>query len=258
MAVIDNLIVSYDQSETTGNAVDSHTNAYTMTETGGTIGSDTGPAGTANTARVYVDTDTEYFRIENASSPLLDITGDLSIVAWVWLDRNDVTQRVVSRFDNGGAGSFAYDLSYSNTGAWSFRVASGSGFANFTGVSSDLSFANGVWRMVTARHDSGTEISIDLNNDLSPNTTAYTHGLWDANAPLEMGRDMDGSYYHGRLAQVRIWTKLLTDAEQTWLYNSGAGRTYAEIVAEAGGGTRPVTMAGPWGGFAGSSGGFAG
>lgn len=241
MAVIDNLIVSYDQSETSGSILDSHTNGYNLTETSGTIGSAAGPAGTANTARDYVDTDTEYGTIANASSPLLDITGDMSIVTWVWLNRNDVSMKVLARYDTLGA-LHAYDLQYSSAGTWIFHVSSGSSFANFTGVASDSSFGTGSWRMITARHHAGVKITITINDDITPNEQAYTHGLWDSGTKFDLGRDEDGQYYHGRIAQTRIWDKVITTDEQTWLYNSGTGRTYAEIVAAAGGGSTPARI----------------
>ena len=35
----------------------------------------------------------------------------------------------------------------------------------------------------------------------------------------------------GRLDQVGVWKRVLTADERTWLYNSGNGRSYTEIVA---------------------------
>jgi hypothetical protein len=236
MAVIDNLIVSFDLAETTGNAVDSHTNGYHLTETGGTIASGAGPAGTANTARDFEDADTAHFAIaDNADLSMGDF--DFSIAAWVRLERNDENMFVLAKSDNNNTQE--YEIIYSNAGNWQFRLSSGSSFANFTGVASDAAFSIGQWYFIVARHDAtANTIDIGIDGDTTPNSAAYSAGCWDGGAAFFLGQSGgDTAYFDGMLAQVRLWKKKLTTDEVTWLYNAGAGRTYADIVAEAGGGS---------------------
>ena len=50
---------------------------------------------------------------------------------------------------------------------------------------------------------------------------------------LRMGR-MTSSYPHGLqgwMDCINYWNNPLTEAERTWLYNSGAGRAYSEMGA---------------------------
>jgi hypothetical protein len=237
MAVITSLMASWDLSETTGNAVDSHSGGYDLTETGGTIASGTGPAGTANTARDFEDADTEDFNI--ASTADLQMGNfDFSIALWARLERNDVTQVALMKGDNSSI--HEYEIRYQDTGTWHFKVSSATGFTNQTTAVSDSAFSTGQWYFIVARHDATADtLDIGIDGDTTPNSTAYTHGGWAGTAPFYLGQiGNNGAYFDGMLAQVRIWKKKLSTAEVTWLYNSGAGRTYADIVAEAGGGNR--------------------
>lgn len=238
MAVIDSLIASWDLAEATGDAVDSHSNGYDLTETGGTIASGSGPAGTANTARDFEDANGDDFRIADASAPNLSMgsTDDFSIAFFAKLERNDINLSAVTKSDNNNI--HEYEVRYSDSGAWHFKVASGAAYANFTTAVSDAAFTTGQWYFIVARHDAVNDtIDIGIDGDTTPSSTAYTHGCWDGTAPFYLGQSGNNSvYFDGMLAQVRIWRKVLSTAEVTWLYNAGAGRTYAEIVAAGGGG----------------------
>jgi len=70
--------------------------------------------------------------------------------------------------------------------------------------------------------------------------TAQSTGCYDGSAGFSLGRQYDTtSPLGGRLDCVGIWRRKLTSAERTFLYNNGAGRSYAMI---AGGGTQVIMM----------------
>jgi hypothetical protein len=246
MAVIDNLMAWYPLDEASGNALDAH-NAHHMTETGGTIAAATGPGG-VNGARDFELDDTEYFEVaDHADLSMGDI--DFSLAAWVRLEgpqnpRGSLickTALVVPEY------AFEYELlfdGYNNTGKFVFRIASANNFVNFADVhSDDFGVAAGAtWYFVVARHDA-TANTIDIGvNAGTPTSEAYSAGCWDSNSPFSIGGGVESvGPLDGLMAQAGVWKKKLTSDEITWLYNSGAGRTYAAIVAEGAVAGQPVS-----------------
>lgn len=81
-------------------------------------------------------------------------------------------------------------------------------------------------------------------------------------ASLYMGRYAGGGFnFTGRLDHVRIYNRVLRQREAQRLFTepfAGIARNRYSLARQAVvGGTRPVKMAGYWGGYAGNSGGFA-
>jgi hypothetical protein len=239
MAVIDNLAVYYDLDEASGNAIDSHSNSLDLTETGGTIGASTGPGGSGG-SRVFAIADTEWFvRGDHAAISMGDIA--VSLAFWAYIDvRAAGVQNFVAKYTGTDV---EYLVDYSNSVTkLRFYVASGTSYANLTNVESTNTPPEATWFFVVCRHDPTNNklfISVD---DGTPAETAYSAGSWDSGSDLWIGSNPDNSYLGGRMAKVGIWKKLLSDAEETWLYNSGSGRSYDDIVAEAGSAVIPVFM----------------
>lgn len=77
-----------------------------------------------------------------------------------------------------------------------------------------------------------------LTRDSARNVRGYVNGVERLNTNLAapagnaanfyLGSGFS-TYHDGQLDQVGIWARVLTAAEATWLYNGGAGRSYAAI-----------------------------
>lgn len=67
--------------------------------------------------------------------------------------------------------------------------------------------------------------------------TSYTK-----NATFTIG-SMSGVYSTGLIDEVAVWDRALTQDEIDWLYNSGSGRTYADL-SGGGGDTRARLLGG--------------
>jgi hypothetical protein len=95
---------------------------------------------------------------------------------------------------------------------------------------------------IIARHNAATKgISITVNNG-TPDTNTYSSTIVDSGGGFHVGSDGSGSnLWDGLMRRLRFWKKNLADDEVTWLYNAGATRSYADIVAEAGGSLAYVT-----------------
>jgi hypothetical protein len=241
MAVIDNLMAWYPLDESSGNAIDAHS-TLDMTETGGTIAATTGPGGVGG-ARDFELDDTEYFTVaDHADLSMGDF--DFSLVAWARLEgpQNPRGVLIYKGFDAAFEYSVIFD-GYDNTGKFIFRIASATGVVNFTSVATDdFGVAAGAtWYLVVARHDA-TANTIDIGVNAGTQTsTAYSFGCWDGSNAFNIGGSSEGVSLDGMLSQVGVWKKKLTTDEITWLYNSGNGRSYADIVAEGAVAGQPLT-----------------
>lgn len=226
MALTDDLMVSYELDEASGNAVDAH-NAHDATETGGTIGASTGPGG-LNGSRDFEAGDTEHFELaDHADISVGDI--DFTIACWVNLEsKTKGTFFGQTDLTNG----LCYDLRYED-GADRFRfyIASGNGFSNLTSVIADTfgSPSLATWYFLIAEHNAtANTISISVNNGTA-DSNSYSAGGYDAAFALQLGRNAFGEYIDGLMSQARLWKRLLTSDEKTALYNGGDGLAYADF-----------------------------
>ena len=91
----------------------------------------------------------------------------------------------------------------------------------------------GVWYFVVAWHDAASNtINIAVNNGAT-NSAAHTTGVLDSDSAFYLGslNGVPAYYMDGIEDEVAIWKRTLSAAERAWLFNSGNGRSYAEIVA---------------------------
>ena len=230
MAVIDNLVFSLSMDEASGNAIDDHsTNDFT--ETGGTIAS---AAGKVGTSREFILADTEYFDIADNS----EVSGgdiDWSFECWVYLNFNNIRQVFIGKdIDTpGGSRDFAFYYEPSNPGLVFWIDGTTAGTVNY-----GVTLSTATWYHLTFGHSASSNelwVSVDA---ATPNTSSTTGPATDSGAPLHIGsRAYPGfeDYLDGRIDEVRMWKRDIR-SDLTWLYNSGNGRSYADIVAEGGGG----------------------
>lgn len=224
MALIDGLVSYWKLDEASGNALDAHS-TNDLTETSGTIGSTTGKIGNC---RDFEAGDTELFlRADNAA---LSITGDMTITAWVWLESTPAdTMGIVAKWLATG-NQRSYALFWNNaTGLFTFFV-SGNGTASTSITATTYgTVPTGQWIFVCARHDATADtISISVNAQSVPDSTAHTTGIFDSTAAFTIGRgaSTSGSYWDGLIDEVGIWNRALADYEVRQLYNNGNGLAY--------------------------------
>jgi hypothetical protein len=92
------------------------------------------------------------------------------------------------------------------------------------------------WYFIVATHDAtANEIALSIDNG-TPVTDAHTAGVFDSdNALVIGGEDGSSNFFDGMIDQLGLWKGyVLTSGDRTYLYNSGAGRTYSEIAASGG------------------------
>jgi hypothetical protein len=107
---------------------------------------------------------------------------------------------------------------------------------------------------VVAWHNPTTDELVIQINDGTPATAAWSSGTLANVGTLFLGEATDNpsptNPFSGLIDEVGFWKRVLTDAERTWLYNAGAGRSYADIYVESQPGAVaedvPLGWAGQW------------
>jgi hypothetical protein len=225
MAIIDNLAAYYKADESSGDLIDAHSGGLNLTDTN-TVGT---AAGKVGTARDFEAANSERFtRTDHATFS----AGNLTFGFALWLkSETAVANMGILGKTNAADGELEYLLRYTTSGdAIRFYVASGSGFANLTNVAGAP--PSGSFQFVCAWHDATADkIFLQIDNG-TVNEAAYSAGSWDSGYDFNIGHYF-GEYYDGLLDEIAFFKNGFPDSTQrTWLYNSGNGRSYDDIVAE--------------------------
>jgi hypothetical protein len=226
MSMLDGLISYWALNEASGNALDAH-GSNDLTDTN-TVGSASGKVGNA---RDFEAGSSQYFTLaDNADLSTGDI--DFSMAAWVKLESKSGQRTVVGKW-NFNTSNREFLLEYI-TATDRFRTGLSSTGANQSFHSADTFGAPSLdtWYLLIFWHDSVNNVrGISVNG--VEDTTAYSSGVFDSNAPFTMGRIETTNHWDGLIDEVAFAKRVWTPEERAWIYNSGNGRSYADWVATA-------------------------
>lgn len=133
-------------------------------------------------------------------------------------------------YDNGGAAGSPYQL---------FCTARGANGSDYGNYAAQEVVVDGVWYFIQVRRThSLNRISLRVNNGAWADSTAVnTNDISNAARQISVGYTPNaGNRIDRSTGNYNYWGyygSALTDAQLSYLYNSGQGRTYAEIVAAA-------------------------
>lgn len=232
MDLTGNLVSFWELEEASGTRADSKgsnslSDNNTVTQAGGIIGN----------AALFTRANSEWLQAtSNSSTQIGDV--DFTIVCWVYLntvmDGTGTNFQMMIAEDDGTNRSFSIAQGSASTAEFEWRVFRSGGSA----ICRSLSFTTPVtatWYMLTCEYtSSGTTCGIAVNNGTVDSLSVGGAHI-SSTGDLFMGkRNSTGSegYYDGRLDQVGLWTRLLNSTEKSFLYNSGAGRAYSELVPD--------------------------
>ena len=179
-------------------------------------------AGKLGLSAQMVSASSQYLSIPDANQVGLDITGNLTVSAWVYVDTFS-TWGIVAKYNNAGD-NLSYMLYVIPDGRAVFIVSSdGSATVNIaSNVFGSLSTAT--WYFLVGRYD-GTNLKLRVNaTDETP--VAYSSGIFSGAAEFRISGFNTGNYFNGRTDEVGVWSADKTDSDLSDLYNSGAGKTY--------------------------------
>lgn len=224
-AVITSLVSYWELNEASGTRNDAHSTNH-LTDNN-TVLSTTGKVGTA----ADFETSTSEY-LSRASNSALQ-AGDIDFTFAAWINLESATSGIIASKDSNAGSSRDYTLEYS-TGFGPIFYVNGSFLAGPGGT-----LSNSTWYFVVGWHDAtANTTNLQIDNG-TVNSTSTGGAAPDVSASqFRIGaREYSGAegYFDGLIDEVGFWKKVLTPTERTWLYNAGAGRSYADIVAEASG-----------------------
>lgn len=234
MSLLDNLVSYWSLDEASGTRVDSH-GSNNLTDNN-TVGSTTG---VVSNAASFVAANSEY--LSHASNTDLQ-TGDIdfTLAAWAKLNTKGAYETVVSKdqYDTSREYLVYYDFPADR---FALLVSSGGSSASQTTLLAQSfgSVPTGTWCFIVICHDSINNALKICVNDGTVDSAAWTTGVYSGSAPFQIGASDDfgtpgSNPLNGEVDEVGFWKRVLTAGEITWLYNSGSGRSYSNIVASAG------------------------
>lgn len=186
-----------------GNANDSSANALHGTAHGGPsyVGGMFGQAIGLDGVDDYVDC---------GNSPLLDITGQITVAAWV--RTNDSANGEHNPYITKGDHSFALKHGFNGI---QFFIYDGDYRAVHVPV--DSSF-NGIWHHVAGTYD-GSEVKLYIDGALEA-SLAYTGSIASSTHSVNIGSnaEVSGRFYDGAIDDVRIYDNALTAGQVLQLY----------------------------------------
>jgi hypothetical protein len=214
MALTDNLISYYKLDESSGNALDSTSKGFTLTNTNSVAYA----TGKINNGADFGSTNTNKTLIYTGDIGLTQ-NSDWTVSYWAKNSGTDTT------------GSFQFQMTWNaNRYMYIFRdgannrwtMDNGGGF--FTQTVQSIS--NSTWYHVVVQR-SGSTVYVRINDSALASTTAYTGTSGAITNAVKIGySEFTGSYNKGMTDEVGIWSRALSAAEITSLYNAGAASSY--------------------------------
>jgi hypothetical protein len=208
MALTDNLVSYWKLDESSGNAADSH-GSNTLTNSSVTYA-----AGIINNGGVFVNALSSKLAVTATGLPTGSAT-DFTMQCW-WRGTTPVSDGILAFGSSGTTGAKRMIL-----------IVSGNAY--FGGQSVDLgsgyAINDGNWHhLVFVRSGNNAEWFVD---GASRATSTNMGSLVDADAVLRIGcRSDDTNFVTGTVDECAIWSRAITSAEVTSLYNGGSGLAY--------------------------------
>ncbi len=177
-------------------------------------------AGKINNGALLVPPDYLSVAHNAALGPLL-----LSVQAWI---KTGVTDKWILSKE---AGTTGYRLLMGGSGGLQWQVHNGS--SGFQSAGNATNIADGLWHHCVGTYD-GTQSRLYRNGVLQGTAVTTTYSPPAAAGTLLLGtRPGIFDNWSGTLDEIGIWSRALSEAEITELYNAGAGLAYSSFGSAA-------------------------
>lgn len=231
LSIFNKLTSWWEMNEASGTRSDSKgTNHLAV---GGTVSTATGVRGGADVAASFAAGGWLH-AVDSASLSVPSGGGDHCLFGWFYITSGNGF--FAGKWDASGPSAYEYGMQVS--GGTVYGQNGGGGYVSATQASPGTgSWHFGIlWRDSAAGTDAG-KVRLEIDNgtvNLSASASSPSDTINELGFATAAGSG-GSSLLTGRL-QRWGWIKgnLLTPTERTWLYNSGAGRTWAELYAAAG------------------------
>ena len=216
--LLNNLVSWWTLDEASGTRVDSTSSGYDLGDSTLPVGQVSGKVGNASSTAHLTGA---RLLISYASSPNLHpLDVDYTVAGWFNLTSTGNNAALFSNWDFSGGHAF-----------W---IAPGETQLTYTVGSTHLGTfvaSTATWYHFVCSHDAtGNTIDVRIN-DTTDYSTAHTTGIDSGTDPFVLHNYTGAGNFsiNGALDEVAAWSRLLTSAEITELYNSGSGITYTDL-----------------------------
>lgn len=162
------------------------------------------------------DGDGDYVSIPDDNS--LDITDNLTIAAWVKRAGGGSSNEIIVSKYNGTSGQYSYRLFFSSTNTVRWWLSQNGGTSNREYVDSTLKITDTSWHFIVVTFKSGVlRIYID-GADKTGSSKGSITSIHASTEPLFIGQENTGSYFDGKIDEVRIYEEVLSASEISQLF----------------------------------------
>lgn len=219
-----NLISWWALEETSGTRVDSH-GSNDLTDVN-TVGS---AAGKVSTAASLTRANQE--RLTHADNSDLSV-GSVDFTLGAWVNATSFSGSSFSAIVTKWPSSYTEYALYVNTSSVIVFRPGSLGVSDLTGDTLSTS----TWYFVVAWYDTSAELAyLQVNNGVPVSASTTSKNPVDSTGVFAIGA-FDASpndAWNGLIDEAFFFKRVLTADERTWLYNSGAGRAYADLSSGA-------------------------
>lgn len=232
MAILDNFVAYWRGEEASGSRADATGRGNTATVPGVDPASVTGKIGNAIQ---FVNGAGKSLQVaDNADLSAGD--NDLTWGCWCNLDTlvNGVMMSKYNISGNQREYLFYYNQNdHAPNNRFSLTVSSNGTAITTIDATAFGAISATTWYFVVGWHDSVNNLLGISVNDVA-STAAYSSGIFDGTSAFRLGSLLNGATgvyeFNGKVDEPFVVRRVLTAAEITYLYNSGAGRSYADLV----------------------------
>jgi hypothetical protein len=160
-------------------------------------------------------------QVQLADNPLLDITGALTLEAWIYRVaqvNNSNNDGIVSKFIGDGVNQRSYNLYYDPTpGRLGFILSDTGNAVSSYELISPSNLPLGQWVHVAATYVPGTRVALFVNGAMVAErlTTNVPTEIFNSTSPLWIGRQygqFSSTSFEGRIDEVAVYGTALSDA----------------------------------------------
>ncbi len=144
---------------------------------------------------------------------------NFSVEVWIKTQQNGSGNKVlVGKHDGNPAWWLGFDAS-TGKAKFSFRSSTGDDYAE---VTSSSVVNDGKWHLITGTKDfDNSNIKIYIDGNFENSATAQFNGDFSGSNSLTIGSYLNNYYFNGRMDELRIYDRTITDQEVSNHFNSG-------------------------------------